>query len=108
MLPTPDDPGRLPAPWWVRDGGLHGLEWELQRELPADHPLYGARVRAAAQCEACDDVLFHVTGRSLPWVVVHLTWSGHQEQFPRPRTTPLAHLDDLLTQHSPHDDISDS
>ncbi|MFD7667461.1 hypothetical protein [Streptomyces sp. NPDC059788] len=108
MLPTLEDPGRLPAPWWVPDGGLHSLERELHRELPPDHPLYGARVRAAARCEACDDVLFHVTDRALPWAVVHLTWSGRQEQLPWPRTAPLAHLNDLLTQHAPHDDTTDS
>ncbi|MFK8845185.1 hypothetical protein [Streptomyces sp. Ac-502] len=108
MLPSPDDPGLLPAPWWVPDGGLHGLERELHRELPPGHPLYGLRVRAVARCEACDDVLFAVIDRPFRWSVVHLTWSGRQEQPPWPRTTPLVHLNDLLTQHSPHDGTSDS
>ncbi|WP_150241939.1 hypothetical protein [Streptomyces albofaciens] len=108
-LPTPDDPGRLPAPWWVPDGGaLHGLERELHRELPPDHALYGARVRAAARCETCDDDLFRVTDRSFRWAVVHLTWSGRQEQPPWPRTTPLADLEGPLTHHLLHDDTSDS
>ncbi|WP_050507484.1 MULTISPECIES: hypothetical protein [Streptomyces] len=105
--PTPDDPGWLPAPWWVPDDGvLHGLERELHRELPPDHPLYGARVRAAARCEACDDVLFRVTDRSFRWAVVHLTWSGRQEQSPWPRTTPLADLEG--PQHFLHDGTSDA
>ncbi|MEU7262035.1 hypothetical protein AB0B21_40520 [Streptomyces rimosus] len=105
--PTPDDPGRLPAPWWVPDDGvLHALEQELRRELPPDHPLYGARVRAAARCEACDDVLFRVTDRSFRWAVVHLTWSGRQEQSPWPRTTPLADLEG--PQRFLHDGTSDA
>ncbi|MEU6966064.1 hypothetical protein [Streptomyces chrestomyceticus] len=107
-LPTPDDPGRLPSPWWVPDNGLHSLEQELHRELPPEHLLYGARVHAAARCEACDVVLFRVTDRPLPWAVAHLTWSGRQEQYPWPRTTPLATLNDLLAQHPSHDGAIDS
>ncbi|MFH8349589.1 hypothetical protein [Streptomyces sp. NPDC018045] len=99
MPPVPNDPGQIPAPWWGPDGDLQGLERELHRELPPDHPLHGARARAAARCEACDDVLFSLTGQPFRWAVVHPTWSGHQEQLPWPRTSPLAHLNDLFTRH---------
>jgi hypothetical protein len=101
-VPGGHDPSLLPAPWWVPDGGLWMQETELARELAPGHPLHGAGVCAAARCEGCDDVLFRVADRPFPWAVVHLTWTGHEEPAPWPRTTPLTDLADLLARGADH------
>lgn len=103
----PDDLSKLPAPWWVPEGGLEIQELELSRELAPGHMLYGARVSALARCEGCDDVLFSVTDRPFPWAVVHLTWRGSEEPSLWPRTTPVVGLADLLAKRADHGCVSD-
>ena len=57
--------------WWVPDD-MSFLWDELERELPAGHPLEGCDLAPLARCERNDDVLFH-DGKG--FLVVHLTWS---------------------------------
>ncbi|MBR2683555.1 MAG: hypothetical protein IKE22_09860 [Atopobiaceae bacterium] len=59
--------------WWVPDD-LYELGEELERELPAGHPLEGRDLAALARSERRDDVLFH-DGQG--YILAHLTWSAH-------------------------------
>ena len=53
---------------------------ELNRELRADSELHGIEAKAIAiRCD-CDDVLFRIEGRAEKFAVVHLTWSGKNDQ----------------------------
>jgi hypothetical protein len=67
---------------------------ELQREVGTNHPLYQQRARAIGQRCDGDDVLFHVPDCTLPYAVVHLTWSGRTEPDDWPATTFYASLED--------------
>jgi hypothetical protein len=67
------------APPWTAINGSAALEAEFQRELRDDHPLHGARARAIARRDDCDDVLFALEDGPAAFAVVHLTWSGKVE-----------------------------
>lgn len=51
------------------------LERQLATELPRGHALFGVPVRAVAQRQDCDDVLFELLDGSGRVAVVHLTYS---------------------------------
>lgn len=53
---------------------------ELRRELPCVHPLAAVGVEAIAKRRDNDDVLFALSDVSRPYAVVHLTWTGRQEE----------------------------
>ena len=77
---VPDD-FQYRVPWHRTDRSLHD---ELRREASRQHPLYGVTARAVARRQDNDDVLFELFGSDAPaeFAVVHLTWSGHPDQFP--------------------------
>jgi hypothetical protein len=77
------------VPWHPGDQPL--LHEELHRELSSKHQLFGVQARAIAVRQDNDDVLFELSGNAAPaaFAVVHLTWSGHPDQFP---TFPGTHL----------------
>jgi len=83
------------APWQPVHGP--GLVAELQKEVSAGHPLYQQDAIAVGQRCDCDDALFFLPNNSLPYAVVHLTWSGKAEGAEWPTTTLYASLDDWLT-----------
>lgn len=69
------------APWQRTSQPLHE---ELARETSPPHPLHGVAARAVARRQDNDDVLFELYASNAPadFAVVHLTWSGHPDQFP--------------------------
>jgi hypothetical protein len=74
-MPVPDHI-RLLEPWHeLSKDRAAAVEFQLQRELPLKHALYGIEARAAAICGARDDVLFELVGHEFPLAHVHLTWS---------------------------------
>ena len=70
------------VPWHPVEQPL--LHEELYRELSPQHQLFGVEARAVAVRQDNDDVLFELSGKTAPAVfaVVHLTWSGRQDQHP--------------------------
>lgn len=57
---------------------------ELKRETGEGHPLWGKRLWAVARCDSDDRALYLTEDGE--YHVVHLTWSGHNEEsFPRCR-----------------------
>ena len=56
-----------------------GLQQELERELPAEHPLRHLAPIVFGRCRSCDDVVASVV-RDTPVSVIHLTWRGRPEQ----------------------------
>ena len=57
---------------------------ELKREIGESHPLWGRRLWAVARCDSDDRALYLTEDGE--YYVVHLTWSGHNEEsFPRCR-----------------------
>jgi len=74
---------RLPPGWVEIVTTERGrFEDEYAAEIAKGHPLYGVPVRAIAKKSDCDDVLFDVLRHLCSYVVVHLTWSGQEEQPP--------------------------
>jgi len=53
------------------------LEKQLVKEVPEGHLLRGTSVRAVAQRQDCDDVLFELLDGSDRVAVVHLTYSDN-------------------------------
>jgi hypothetical protein len=72
-----------------------GVEKEVQRELAADHTLFGAYLYAIATRMDRDDVLFQV-GNTEKVALVHLTWSGKLESSGYPRTVLFESLDEFM------------
>ena len=57
---------------------------EPKREIGESHPLWGRRLWAVARCDSDDRALYLTEDGE--YHVVHLTWSGHNEEsFPRCR-----------------------
>jgi hypothetical protein len=66
---------------WTKPNSPDGLVLELNREVGPDHPLFGKTARALAVARDRDDVLFEISDLTAPrYAVVHLTWSGKEEQ----------------------------
>ena len=81
-------PEPLPEPWFILPDVLRAdYEAELHREVGEGHPLWQQVLIAVAKCGHCDSVVFSVEGRYVQWAVVHLTWSGGQEEKPWPRAS---------------------
>ena len=62
---------------WYTPKDLGRLEAQLASEVPAGHVLSGISVRALAQRQDCDDVLFQLLDGSSRVAVVHLTYSAN-------------------------------
>ncbi|MGB3008600.1 MAG: SDR family NAD(P)-dependent oxidoreductase [Chitinophagaceae bacterium] len=60
-------------PWQEINATTGALENQLQKELNANHILFGKPVTAIATRQDCDEVLFKITENE--FAVVHLTWS---------------------------------
>ena len=90
-------PFELLKPWMtVPEDKKEGLEAELSKELRSDHILSGAHCEAIAWRCDCDDVLFETNSEHGPLTVVHLTWSGKQDQYPLwPETTFYSSWEDF-------------
>lgn len=91
----------LPEPWFLAGAALRAaLEAELRRELAPGHALFGATVAAVAKCGACDEAAFAVEGEpGAHWARVHLTWTGHREVTPYPRSEEFAALGSCVASH---------
>ena len=76
-------------PWERVDrAAARGLEAELREEVGPAHPLSGRELFAVGRRYDQDDVLFYLPGAPAPLAVVHLTWSGREENNPAwPHTT---------------------
>ncbi len=53
---------------------------ELKKEINSKHILYAFDVVAIANRIDNDDVLFHINNSNGQYAVVHLTWTGKQEE----------------------------
>ena len=97
----------LPRKWAeLREEDIGKLESELAREVCADHPLYGADVRAILRRYPFDDVLFEVSGLDFPLYCVHLTWKA--EIDPNwPSITRFRSIDDFCQNYQMTLDIDD-
>lgn len=78
------------------------LAWEeeLRAELSAKHPLHGRSWRIMARRADRDDALLDLAPSG--YAVVHLTWSGHGERPPWPRTVFYSTLREVVLHHA-HD-----
>lgn len=84
----------LLEPWYVPEN-LARLETQLANETPSGHVLEGMPVRALAQREDCDDVLFELLDGSQRVAVVHLTYA-HNVDRAWPRTHIFRNLSEWL------------
>jgi hypothetical protein len=73
-----------------------GLEAQLNKEVGADHPLFGQTAISVGRRADCDDVLFCLQNTLTPLAVVHLTWSGPEPDSNWPRTQFFSSLDDWI------------
>lgn len=75
---------KLLPPWEEIDPSSEEVkvrfEDEYAMEIGKGHPLYGVPVRAIAKRVDCDDVLFRLLRHLCEYAVVHLTWSGKEEE----------------------------
>jgi F0F1-type ATP synthase assembly protein I len=67
---------------WQSTTSSAELVAELRREVGEGHPLFGKEATSVARRGDMDDVLFHLPDNIPPFAVVHLTWSGEQEDAP--------------------------
>jgi hypothetical protein len=97
----------LPKKWAeLRNEDIGKLESELAREVCADHPLYGADVRAILRRYPFDDVLFEVCDLDFPLYCVHLTWRA--ETDPNwPSITRFLSIEDFCQNYQMTLDIDD-
>jgi hypothetical protein len=88
-----------PDPWSTLEHGDPDLVAELKRELSPQHVLFGRDVVPIARRKDSDDVLFRLDNGSV--AIVHLTWSGKQDQHPKfPWTTIHKTIDDAMRYDS--------
>lgn len=96
---TNDIPAQLGEMWFALDDQTYAtaIGAELRRELATNHVLFPIGTTAVACRQDRDDVLYRLDdGR---WAIVHLTWSGSQEQDPRwPKTEIYSTLEELRGQ----------
>ncbi len=91
--------------WWpawrlvADDSG--SLLAELEREIHAQHPLYGVPTHPLARSETDDDVLFAIPDSAKPaFAVVHLTFPAEPLDDPKhPSVTFYDNLEDFLANH---------
>jgi hypothetical protein len=84
-----------PPPWQF-DTAKNLLE-ELNKEMSQRHILYGLEVRPIARRHDNDDVLFAALDKTKPpLVLVHLTYSGKEENPPLPHAVFFNTLKDLF------------
>lgn len=69
---------RLQAPWRTPPNAP-ALRQQLAREMPPRHVLVDTPVKAIAQRDDCDDVLFELLDGSGRVAVVHLTYSRNAD-----------------------------
>ncbi len=65
---------------------------ELKKEIPEDHILHGIDFEILARRQDQDDILIIAQN---DYFIVHLTWTGHQETNPYPRTAQYKTLESL-------------
>ena len=96
----------LTEPWFaILDSEINPIVAELQRELSAEHLLFGQPVSAIARRQDCDDVLVRF-GQSPPrYAVVHLTWSGKREISPEWPATQVFNSLDQFVQKMQQDSV---
>jgi hypothetical protein len=74
-----------------------GPEFELAKEVHAQHPLYPRTAVTVARRIDNDDVLFFLRDNEPPLAVVHLTWRGSPESSPeRPATKLFSSISDWI------------
>jgi hypothetical protein len=84
-------------PWCAVGANSARLEAELRAELGPKHALYGRRMRAVAQRQDCDDVLFVSIDEPSLVAVVHLTYANRPEIDPLwPETHLFASMEDWM------------
>ena len=95
----------LPAPWEATGTDLSD---ELEREVPAGHPLHGLPTKALATGGHPDDVLFRIEDGSGRYATVHLTWDAEidpewpaAELYPDRSALLSALRDEALAEPSP-------
>jgi hypothetical protein len=88
----------------ILPGSHHGSRLRRQdwlwnyRRRSVQHPLYQQQAIAIGQRCDCDDVLFHLPASSVPYAMVHLTWSGKTEPVGWPATSLYTSLEDWIKQ----------
>jgi hypothetical protein len=66
----------LPDRWSpISSERRQSLNAELARELCSNHPLFGIQAEVMAALDGYDDLLFRLSGASIPFAIVHLTWN---------------------------------
>jgi hypothetical protein len=95
----PEGVTTLPEPWTALESGGPALVAELKRELSPQHVLFGRGAVAIARRKDCDDVLFRLDDGSV--AIVHLTWSGKEDQHPKfPWTTIHKTIEEAMRHDS--------
>ena len=90
-------PLELLPPWESIDPAIaHKFEDEYATEIAKGHPLYGAPVRAVARRVDRHDVLFELLRCLCDYVVVHLTWSGREEEDRQKPTFELFLAEEIM------------
>src|SRR6185503_16100622 len=95
-------------PWAPVGENATRLQRELHDELGPHHILKGRDMRAVAERQDCDDVLFVSADEPPTIAVVHLTYANRPEQDPLfPGTTFFNSIDDWIERgmQADHDDF---
>ena len=75
------------------------FEGEYAVEIGRQHPLYGVPVKAIARRVDRDDALFQLLRHLCDYAVVHLTWSGQEEENPAwPSCDLYTNTNDLMLE----------
>jgi hypothetical protein len=93
---------------WHSTKGSSRLDAQLARELPSGHALEGISVRAVAERQDCDDVLFQLNDGSGRVAVVHLTYSVNVDaRWPETDFFPSLEAWETLRMQPDHQDFCD-